>query len=120
MKTYQLTVTESQAKMIQDGLELLSRLKMGQIHAVLYHLPQHDDCCPHELQHALEYAYRPFKPNEFADTWNEWDLYTLIRHRLSWDNKPDNMANPEMFRNYDEPTHYGTEPLAKIVRVDDE
>ena len=55
-----------------------------------------------------------------------WDLYTLVRHRLSWDRAIDkgriksgeSRKWPEMMTvNYDNPHHTSKEPMAKIEEV---
>jgi hypothetical protein len=57
-----------------------------------------------------------------------WDLYQVVRHKLSWEgavergvieseDSPRNWSEM-MTVNYDTPMKFGTEPLAKMERID--
>lgn len=113
-KTYQLTITEKQAYVMRDALEVLSRLLIGQVWAATDNLPSDCDKVRNwDMQRALEAAYEPFKPSSYThnDTSEiAWDMYMVIRHRLAWDNNPTGGYGVS----FDKPIQQGSEPLAQI------
>lgn len=116
-KTYQITVTEKQAYIMRDALEVLSRLQIGQVWAATDNLPSDSDKVRNwDMQKALEAAYEPFEPSSHKhnDTSEiAWDLYTVIRHRLAWDNNPQGGYGVS----FDKPMQMGSEQLAEIKAV---
>lgn len=137
MRTYTITLNETQAGTIQIACEVLARLGIGQFRDALEHLPTEEYMPPgfHEDMVAITAILRkhinpngqtPHQISTRERHQTAWDLYTLVRHRLSWDRavdegkiKPgDPRKWPEMMTvNYDEPHHTSKEPMAKIEEV---
>jgi len=136
-RTYTITLNEAQAGTIQIACEVLARLGIGQFRDALEQLPTMEFMPDgwHEDMNAVENILRKhIQPNGKSvhqlRTREQhkvaWDLYTLVRHRLSWDRaidegriKPgDSRKWPEMMAvNYDDPHHTSKEPIAKIEEV---
>lgn len=146
MKKYTITVTEEQAFALVEATEILARLGIGQFQHALEYLPLikrypngwFEDM---EIIGQLLAAYTIGGINGYnsslgihADQVSEqakiaWDLYQVIRHRLSWDqavkngivksiDSPRNLA--EMFQvYYDDPTKTSKQPLATITKVEE-
>ena len=136
-RTYTMTLNETQAGTVQIACEVLARLGIGQFRDALEQLPT-TEFVPdgwHEHMAAVENILRRHMqpngktPNQISTREQHqtaWDLYTLVRHRLSWDRaidegriKPGEPRKwPEMMTvNYDDPHHTSKEPLAKIEEV---
>ncbi len=140
--TYTLTVTEEQAKVISTACELLARIQGGQIKEAFVHLPL-DKNLDWDVYHEIQDNLTERMPEILKggiDGWCSsfgvgsselpkshdiaWDLYQVVRHRLSWeraveDGVVESVDSPRkfpemMFVSFDEPMQYGTEPLAKI------
>ena len=145
MKTYNLTITEEQLKVISTACELLSRIQGGQICEAFEHLPLRKNVdwnVYHEIQDELTKRMPEILEDEI-NGWNShfgvgcsklpdshdiaWDLYTTTRHQLSWEYAieqgwVEDFNSPRDWKNmlgvsYDSPMKFGTEPLAKIERV---
>ena len=136
-RTYTMTLNETQAGTVQIACEVLARLGIGQFRDALEQLPT-TEFVPdgwHEDMAAVENILRRHMqpngktPNQISTREQHqtaWDLYTLVRHRLSWDRaidegriKPGEPRKwPEMMTvNYDDPHHTSKQPLAKIEEV---
>ena len=130
-RTYTITLNEAQAGTIQIACEVLARLGIGQFRDALEQLPT-TEFFPdgwHEDMAAVENILRRHMQPQISTREQHkvaWDLYTLVRHRLSWDRaidegriKPgDSRKWPEMMAvNYDDPHHTSKEPIAKIEEV---
>ncbi len=136
MKMYNLTITEDQARALQKACEFLARIKIGQVAEVVDHLPlisgNINNRC--DMIDGLEFLLKPmcglgknssYGVGKFEDADILFDLYEVIRHRLSWDKAvADGLAPAPDVRdwmtmitvNYDTPMHWSkTQPLAKIV-----
>ena len=125
MSKYTLTLTARQASEISSACEILARLKMGQVDMAVRELPGNqpkDYEAMREIQQMIERLV-PAKI-ERGDS-IAWDLYQVIRHRLSWDREIErgNIERGEprnwsimMGVSFDEPMKMGSEPLAVIVR----
>jgi hypothetical protein len=121
MRTYTLTVTEAQARLLSEAAELLGRLHMGQFDSLDY-LFAGD--IPRGLFDALKVAMFPELPGgQFYSISNAklpdktrvaWDMHAVIRHRLAWDNHPEGGPTNQFY----EPRHLGAEPLAEIREVE--
>ena len=136
-RSYTITLNEAQAGTIQIACEVLARLGIGQFRDALEHLPTVEFMPPgwHEdmdqIGQILSKHMQPNgkTPNQISTREQHkvaWDLYTLVRHRLSWDRaidegriKPGESRKwPEMMTvNYDDPHHTSKEPMAKIEEV---
>ena len=125
MSKYTLTLTARQAAEISSACEIVARLQMGQADMALRELPggqPKDYDALREIQQMIERLV-PAKI-ESGDS-IAWDLYQVIRHRLSWDREIErgNIERGEprnwsimMGVSFDEPMKMGSEPLAVIVR----
>ena len=137
MNSYTITVTEKQAKLIAQALDLVSRLQMGQWPEFIDWLPQQHLFNRHELREKIQPImaehFRKARPEGCQypiDGWNNnydihsefvrdaarvaWDLQKVIEHQLAWDHSP----NGGITVDFDGPVHAGKEPLATIVKVE--
>jgi hypothetical protein len=144
-KTYTLTITEKQARALMDACELLSRIQGGQIREAFDYLPLKKDIdwsVYHEIQDEL-IRRMPEILEGGIDGWSSsfgvghpelpeshdiaWDLYQVIRHKLSWERAVDDGViesensprkwSEMMGVSFDPPMRFGSEKLAKIERV---
>ena len=114
---YQLKITEKQAEALKEACEFISRIRVGQfgeIHGVcfpeVYRTPEVE-----QVLADLDLIFPSQGKTEKADI--AWDLYQVIRHRLTWDKDPD--GKDRSWRvDYDEPLQMSPEPLAKIKKID--
>ena len=126
---YTLTVNAEQARVLQEACELLARCHIGQFeHAVqaVEPMAERDEYDP--LCTALKRVTFPklgFCGSYYGITSQDrpdearvaWDLYSLVRHRLSWDRRtPEDDVDPlsRMMVQYDEPTTLSQQPRAAI------
>lgn len=133
MTRYTITVTRQQAQTLQTACEVLARLGIGQFRDALDHLPTgefrpsdwHDD------MDAIGEILSKHTPSHVdgdrtsAVAKDAWDLYQVIRHRLSWDAAIERgdiqPGQPRDWQkmmgvNYDTPMQTGVEALAQIVK----
>lgn len=139
--SYTITLTRSQAQVLMRAAEVYARVGFGQIGDALDHLPSLVDKCGvgWETRGAVEDILSPVvgfnmrnsslgvgNKNASPGSDTAWDIYTLIRHRLSWDRAVDEgivalgapRKWPEMMTvNYDEPSRYGDGPPATIRKA---
>jgi hypothetical protein len=144
-KLYNLQVTEKQLQVISTACELLSRIQGGQVREAFDYLPLRKDMdweVYYEIQDELTKRMPEILKDRIND-WNSsfgvghkelpeshdisWDLYTVVRHKISWEQAVEkgiieSEDSPREFMemmgvNYDTPMHWGSEPLAKIERV---
>ena len=134
---YTLTITENQARLIAQALELVSRVQMGQWPEFIDWLPHRHLFDWHDLREKLQPVmsehFRKAKPEgcQYAiDGWGShygiysefipdtarvaWDLQKVIQHRLAWDRNPEGGFTVD----FDKPAHAGKEPLAIIKLVE--
>ena len=124
-RKYTITVTEEQAHALQNACEVAARIGMYQLHDICRFLPQKSkveqvsadeiyhqpwDMYLHYTQQATDDRQKPL------ETVVLWDLYQVIRHRLSWDAHPEGDNSSVMF---DAPLRMGRVPLAKIEAVEE-
>lgn len=127
---YTLTLNAEQARVLQDACELLARCHMGQFdHAVYRVNPMADrklyDPICYELKQAVFpelAAYGSYyditsdkRPDEARVA---FDLYSLIRHRLSWDALGGKQPQDRYLTCYRGPYHYSQQPKAKIEKAE--
>ena len=136
---YQLKVSEEQAQVIADALELYARVGMGQ----LAHITEHPDIRSRIFKNTeisleiLRGVFEMVKQTVFNLPVNcyhslgcpeisdknrvAYDLVQVIRHRLAWDragNPPERDYRTMYGVIYDTPMHFAKEPLSKIDRLD--
>jgi len=127
---YQLTISEKQARVIMDALELFTRIGIGQLQEVLRH-PQYqnkifdDEKVYREsvvLLDQIKKILTGHGPNssygiactEVHDDSNiAYDLLQVIRHRLAWDRNPK--GGIEVY--FNRPIQYSKEELAEILMI---
>jgi len=125
---YEISVSEKQARVMMDALNLFSRIGIGQLREVLRH-PQYENKLIHDnetyrySQRLLDQvkerltgfethaSYGISSPEVHDDSNIAYDLLQVIRHRLSWDRNPD--GGIEVY--YDTPIQYSKEELAEIL-----
>ena len=145
MKKYTIEITETQANIIKDALEVFARLGIGQFRDALEHLPLKSMCPDGWFEEMLTVGaiLRGYMVGD-VDGWRSslsihsdkvkdeaktaWDLHQVIRRKISWDyaiengwvkDENDTRNWKEMMGvNYDDPLQVGPEPLAKITAVD--
>ena len=93
---YTLTLTKEQATVVEQACELLARCSMGQLDHILFGVytaagaPEHT-----EARAGLDYAARKLFGNGTgiancdAQGKRSWDLYQVVRYRLSHDTRED-------------------------------
>lgn len=140
MKRYIIELTEQQAQTIAQACEILARLGIGQFRDALEQLPT-TAFRPYGWNEDMETIGRMLSKHTISnvDGWHSslgihhakvhekakdaWDLYQVIRHRLSWDRaiaegitdgKSRNWSGGMMGVNYDEPHKTSAQPLASI------
>jgi hypothetical protein len=144
-KTYTLTITEKQAKAIQDATDLLQRVQLGQWREIEDYLPLRypvDYTNLHEDMRLIGQILSRYMiagidggasslgighPSLPEDNGILYDLHCVIRHKLSWEraveqgvveSEDSERKWPEMMTvNYDPPMKWGDEPLPKMERV---
>ena len=144
-KQYTLTVTETQAQVLIQALEVMARLGIGQFRDALDMLPLKEhrppgwnadvDAIGRILSKYMIGGVEGYRSslgisNEATSPLakSAWDMYQVIRHRLSWDRAVEDgtIASVDAPRDwskmfgvhYDSPMRTGPEPLAKIERVE--
>lgn len=136
---YQITVTETQAAVMRECLEACARMWHGQVsegitelfqtHIWKNKLPTADiretgDMLKRQLFPELHISASYGVGNQDVNPLSNvaWDLQTLIRHRLAWDRlAAEGKVKPEFHGvQYDRPSHYGSEPVGRIVRMTQE
>jgi hypothetical protein len=144
-KTYTLTITEKQARALEDATDLLQRVQLGQWREIEDNLPLKKPIDYEELRADLKiigallskhmvgnidgYGSSLGIGNENLPESNGilYDLHCVIRSKLSWEravemgiieSEDSPRKWPEMMTvNYDPPMKWGDEPLAKMERV---
>jgi hypothetical protein len=144
-KTYTLTITEKQARALQEATDLLQRVQLGQWREIEDNLPLKKPVDYEELRNDFQiigallskhmindidgYASSLGIGNENLPESNGilYDLHCVIRHKLSWEraveqnvieSEDSERKWPEMMTvNYDPPMKWGTEKLATMERV---
>ena len=139
-RTYTITVTERQARIISNACELMARIGIGQWQEFLNYLPGANKMNWNDMrEELLPIMERHLKPAVGINGWNSslgvgseksapdtdeaFDLSAVIRHRLAWDRAVDNGITDGVTRNwdvmmavdYDDVMHWGKEPLAEIA-----
>lgn len=124
---YQIFLTEKQAQVLVDALDLYSRIGAGQLEEIA-HILRINPGIQHDKVVAVEDLAK-----EAADCWMgragghygifsekihdvfriAWDLQQVIRYRLAWDRNP----NGGIQVNFDDPMQSSKEPLALIKRT---
>ncbi len=140
MTKYVVELTDIQLKLISEACEICARMKCGQIGRALsmLELKNTDDeiISNYDFGKLIETIIKPIMNlgydsywgvgySEKSDAW--FDINETIRHRLVWDNaydrgiiKPGESRKwPEMMTvDYDEPMHWGAEPIPTIIKMD--
>lgn len=145
-KTYTLTITEAQARALQDATDIMQRIQLGQWREIEDNLPLKKPIDYDELRkdfrtigdllskhmiggidgHASSLGVgHPELPESNGIL---YDLHCVIRHKLSWEyavekgiieSESSPRKWPEMMTvNYDPPMKWGNEPLAKMERIE--
>lgn len=124
---YQLFITESQAQILVDALDLYSRIGAGQLEEIA-HVLRINPGTQHEKVAAVEElakeasncwmgragGHHGISSEKVHDAFRvAWDLQQVIRHRLAWDRNPKGGIQV----NFDEPLKSSKEPLATIKRT---
>ncbi len=141
---YTLTMTEAQARVVQQALNVYFRLHLGQLDDALECLPTveplwYDDkrAAAEGVRKALAHRLHPNVNlhssslgvgNEAFKAGAAVDIHDTIRHRLAWDKaQAECLTHHDGSRNwktmlgvqYDEPMHYGADPLPTIEQEPD-
>jgi hypothetical protein len=129
---YQCELTELQLQIIQDALDFLFRMRMGQIQEIHQIRPK-GPRIPDELMGQLKVelfpelgtlgSYHSIYSTDLPDECRTaYDLVQVIRHRLSWDNiQEKDKGHTHMFVHFDEPDQSNPlVPLAKLEKLPDE
>jgi len=136
-RTYTLSLTEHQLRLIDAACEACSRVAMGQWGDVLHfcHDRHGAPIFTWELVQSIEDLTKPrmglaknesFVVGRLAEADILWDIHQVVRYRLAWDaayatgritpGQPRQWAEM-LSRDFDEPLRYGSEPLATVSQV---
>ncbi len=130
-KPYQLWITEKQAQVLVNALDLYSRIGMGQFSEITHVLRMNALGNPSGQADALAkvdeltrkassywmggsgdyYGIASEKINDIFRV--AWDLQQVIRYRLAWDRKPEGGIQVH----FDEPWKSSAEPFAVIKKI---
>jgi len=132
---YQATLNEKQIRVINEALELFSRLLMGQVEYtkdIFMSKMYKEDLDSQEITKTLNEVKRAIFPDMHLNASHgmggsetdpraqiAWDIQQVFRHRLVWDiagNPPTRNWKQMMGVQYDEPLSFGTEPLCTITQ----
>jgi hypothetical protein len=144
-KTYTLTITEEQARALQYATDVLQRVQLGQWREIVDWLPLQkpiDYNQLHEDRHIIGSILSKHMidgidggasslgighPDLPKNNGVVYDLHCVIRRKLAIDSAVEDgiIENENVSRNdmpitvnFDVPMHWGTEPVAKMERVD--
>ena len=131
MRTYTINVTQEQLATLSMACEITARLGICQIELAFDELPFREPRDWSEYHAMMDDIRRQLRVHCDANMGirraknrhkEAWDLYTVFRHRLSWDRlKDEGNDNPDFHGvNYDEPRKTSNQPLAKIERNQDQ
>jgi hypothetical protein len=129
-KPYHLSMTELQAQVIINALELYSRIGMGQLQEIVYVLRMNSspgaidfdalDKVEKLAREASSYfmkgsgGYYGISSNKINDSFRvAWDIQQVIRYRLAWDRNPEGGIQVH----FDEPYKTSAEELAIIKKA---
>jgi hypothetical protein len=139
MKTYQLTVSETQAKAIEAACDLMARIMIGQSAEIVRHLPldKAHKVYTWDMGRAIEAITKPPCNLEMNASYGVGysekadmliDLVEVLRHKLAWDHaRAENLLTPDGRRDhatmggvcYDAPMQWAKRhPLARIEAVE--
>lgn len=148
MKTYTLTITEEQARVLQYATDLLQRVQLGQWEEIVDWLPLKTPIDYEQLhkdkrligeilsKHFIDDAVSVYgcslgigHPYLHKSNGILYDLHCVIRKKLSWEyaveqgiieSEDSPRKWPEMMQVcYDDPMKWGNQPLAKMERIDE-
>lgn len=125
---YRLTLTEAQARLAMEALDLVARLDIGQIWTLRDFFSSRVLGEKGPTFEELEASFQALKALVFPGMSYQagpstgaappraqiaWDLYEVIRHRIAWDRNPEGGVGVH----FHEPAGLGPEPLAQIEKV---
>lgn len=118
MTNYNLILTDQQAEIVKEALELYFRVAFGQLEEVRHHIGHgvwnYPEFC-NKIEAAKEMLGRiriqGYIPKQYKIA---WDIMQVIRHRISWDRNPEG----GLFVNFDVPMNTSGVPLATIERIE--
>lgn len=145
-ETYTVTLTKKQLELIAEAADLAQRVQLGQWREIEHHLPIRKGAFiggkDLDAIGTILSKYTVSGVNGWGSSLGVghkdlpesngilYDIRCAIRHKLSWEDavekgyvesedSPRNWGEM-MTVNYDEPMHYGSEPLLKIERCSPE
>jgi hypothetical protein len=146
-KTYNLTITEEQARALQYATDLLQRVQLGQWEEIVDWLPLKkpiDYTKLHEDRRTIGKILSEHMVDQIDGYGSSlgighsdlpknngvlYDLHCVIRHKLAWEHAVESGVIeseqserkwPEMMQVcYDNPMKWGNQPLAKMEKVHD-
>jgi hypothetical protein len=121
--TYQLLLTQQQAKAIIAALDLYSRIGQGQLQEIAQVIRKNEGIPTERIDAVASIAREAASTlminfGIFSDKLNDifrvaWDLQQVIRNRLAWDNKPTGGIQVD----FDDPLRSSQEQLAVIKKL---
>ena len=141
---YTITVTENQVRVINQALDLLARVGIGQISDFVSTLPLKRNVSEYDLIEDIRNILRGNMKHDI-DGWHShlgithqdapmfakqaWDMQQTFRHRLSWDRAVKDgivksLDSPREFSkmmtvDYDDPFYISDDQPATIQKMDD-
>jgi hypothetical protein len=128
MTKYKLTVSEQQAAIIANALDLFSRIGLGQFEEIMRVYDRNHvvpleareqarnflKAAKIEVGHTSNGSFGIHSPKVSDDFRAAYDLLQVIRHRLAWDRNPEG-NRPQV--DFDPPSPTSALPLAQISQV---
>lgn len=134
-RKYTITITQTQAEVMNRALELYSRLKAGQLSEIYFEFMDPKKSSRELFEVAAKVMKRSIWPDmEYNATKGvgqdtrdgngkgdiAWDMHEVLRHRLAWDeagNPPTRDFKTMMGHTYDNPTSWSGHPLAEMKEI---
>lgn len=109
---YQIRGTGKQVDMLSHACEVMARINMGQVSAIIDTLELKDDTDTYALQQRLEQVIQPYLKRRIPHS-PYFTMHQTLRHRRSWDVHPAG----GMTVNFDEPLILTDDPLLEIMKL---
>lgn len=119
-ETYTITCSGRQAMLLMLAAEMWARISAGQFKEATN--PLKDIARTPEQEEKIQ-DFEDFLRNnsmvldKSPSSDLAWDMYQVIRHRLTWDRANNPKVRPSVMVDFDEPFHTASEPFLKIERV---
>lgn len=110
---YRIEGSKEQIELISHACEVLARIRRGQINMVVDELPLKETVDRNQLAMSMEddLDAKIKSVNSIDDAFT---IYQVVRHRLSWDEKPEGGTTVS----FNEPLNFEDKPMVRVERVE--